>query len=184
MERADYRPFCEVVLGFAELKGKQLSAPALELYWRALQHWSLADFRLAAEQLVRTSEFMPTPKDFEDLRKAGDETAAEAWDAVFFKRGAVTPRARRAAELAAGGRYLGHLDLEREVPHVQRRFMEIYRELADVEQTRGAVPQIAAKRTNGLTHVARVQQVLAAFDAGNRVNVDREDSRAPETAGS
>lgn len=181
MERADYRPFCEVVLGFAELKGKQLSAPAMELYWRALQHWTLEEFRVAADQLLRTTEFMPTPKDFEDLRRAGEETAAEAWDAVFFGRGVVTPRAKRAAELAAGGRYLGHLDLDREVPHVQRRFADIYRELADVEQTRGAVPQLAAKRTNGLTHV-RVQQALAAFDAGNRIGVDQQESR-PDDAG-
>lgn len=154
MTPAERKSFLEVVIGFAELKGKQLSAPALELYWNAMQHWPLDAFRAAAQQLVRTCEFMPTPKDFEDLRRAGDLTAGEAWDAVYLGHGDVSPRARRAAEIAANGRRLGMLDIEREVPHVQRRFIEIYRELTDVEETREALPFLDAAplriRSDGL----------------------------------
>jgi hypothetical protein len=150
VKREDYEPFCEVVVGFAELKGKQLSAPAIELYWHAMQHWPIEDFRSAAQQLLRTCEFMPVPKDFEDLRRAGDLTAGEAWDAVYLGRGIATDRAWRAAEIAANGRRLGMLDMEREIPHVQRRFLEIYRELTDVEETREYVPQLTARTHDGL----------------------------------
>ena len=76
MNAIDRKAFCEIVLGFAELKGKQLSAAAIELYWRSMQHWPLEDFRAAAQQLLRTCEFMPTPKDFEDLRRASKPLTA------------------------------------------------------------------------------------------------------------
>lgn len=157
MTQDDYDGFCEVVIGFAELKGKQLSAPAVELFWHAMRHWPLDAFRAAAEQLLRTCQFMPTPKDFQDLLRAGEHTAGEAWDAVYLGRGVVTERARRAAEIASSGRRLGMLDIEREVPHVQRRFIEIYNELTDVEHTRAALPDleevIARIRTDGLRRI-------------------------------
>ena len=79
----DRRPCLEIVIGFAELKGKKLSTPALELYWTAMQAWDLQDFRAAANHLLKTCEFMPTPKDFEDLRKAGRMKAGEAWAFVL-----------------------------------------------------------------------------------------------------
>lgn len=162
MRSEDRKAFLDVVIGFAELKGKQLSAPALELYWNAMQHWSLADFKLAAQQLLRTSEFMPTPKSFEDLRRAGQPTAGEAWAAVYLGNGEVTPRAARAAVIAANGRRLAMLDIEREIPHVQRRFLEIYDELTDVEETREALPSFSQKRITG-GELKRLGAVLPAL---------------------
>jgi len=155
MELNDRKAFIETVIGFAELKGKVLSAPALELYWEAMKSWPLADFKAAAQHLLKTCEFMPTPKNFEDLRRNGEPTAGEAWSAVFLGRGVVTPRAKKAAQIAASGRYLGHLDLEREVPHVQRRFMEIYSELTDVEETREALPDLSP-RGNGFKQIGDI----------------------------
>ena len=40
MTPADYDAFCAVVVGFAEIKGKHLSAAAIEIYWRSMQHCS------------------------------------------------------------------------------------------------------------------------------------------------
>lgn len=161
MEQRDYDSFCEVLLGFAEIKSKVLSAPAVELYWRAMQPWSIEAFRTAALHLLRTCEWMPTPKHFQDLLRAGEQTAGEAWDAVYLGRGVVTERARRAAEIASSGRKLGMLDIEREVPHVQRRFLEIYNELTDVEQARTALPNLEETalriRTDGLKRLGKLQ---------------------------
>ena len=161
MTPEDRKPFLEVIVGFAELKGKQLSAPAMELYWRTMQNWSLDDFRAAAEQLLRTCVFMPTPKDFEDLLRDGEPTAGEAWAAGYLGQGLATPRARRAAEIASSGRRLAMLDIEREVPHVQRRFLQIYDELTDVEETRAALPHLTDEstlrlRTGGLKKLSEM----------------------------
>lgn len=139
----DFDEFSKVVVGFAELKGKKLSPPAIKLYFRAMQHWSLDEFKLAAEQLLRTSTFMPTPKEFEDLRKAGDLTAGEAWDLV--KSGAVLEpgsRAYRAAQIVGGQYYIRHADVERDLPFIERRFLQAFADLEKVDPVREALPQI------------------------------------------
>lgn len=140
MQPHDRKAFLEVVIGLAELKGKQLSAPALELYWRAMQDWTIEEFRSAASHLVRTCEFMPAPKDFEDLRKSITRpTAADAW----FTRGtSPDPIANAAMRIAAQGRYVGHIPLD-ELPFVQRRFVQVYEELADRAEAEAALPQLA-----------------------------------------
>jgi hypothetical protein len=142
MRLEDYDSFCAVVGGFAELKGKQLSPAAIELYWHAMSSWTLEDFRAAAAHLLKSCEFMPTPADFEKLKRAHEPTAAEAWDSVLSNR-PLSDRARRAADIASGRRYIGHLDIERELPHVQRRFFEIYADLSEAEDTRDALPSLA-----------------------------------------
>ena len=156
MEPRDYDSFAEVIAGFAELKGKQLSAPAIELYWRAMKHWRIEDFRAAAEHLLRRCEFMPVPKDFEDLRRASEPTAAEAWATALQNcgcwrtGGAPNGRIARAAETVGGFRAIAMAHTERDLPHIQRRFMQAYDELTDVEETRQAVPEVTWRNGKAL----------------------------------
>lgn len=159
----DFDSFCEVVTGFAELKGKQLSAPAIELYWRAMQHWSIEDFRKAAGHLLRTCTFMPTPKDFEDLRKAGRPTVGEAWANALahcqsgaWRRGSCgDPRIDAAASMVGGYGAIALCSTDK-LGFIERRFAEHYETLEDVTDTREAVPQIANDRreSGGLKRIA------------------------------
>lgn len=155
MKPADRQKFVEVIMGFAELKGKQLSAPAMELYWRSLQHWPLADFLAAAEHLIRTCEFMPMPKDFEDLRKAGKPTAGEAWatavancgschSALGYTSGGTCgdPFIDRVVRAIGGYRAIALCDSEK-LHFLERRFSEHFETMQDAEDTRDAVPEIA-----------------------------------------
>jgi hypothetical protein len=137
MQPQDRKAFLEVVLGFAELKGRQLSGPALELYWNAMQDWSLEEFKHAANALLKSSEFMPTPKDFHDLRKKMLPSAAEAWGLKESD-----PLAKRALAIATQGRYWGHIPLD-ELQWVQKRFLDVYEELRDVEDARATAPMLA-----------------------------------------
>jgi len=173
MTPADRKKFLEVVVGFAELKGKQLSAPALELYWRALQRWSLDDFLAAAEQLVRSCEFMPTPKDFEDLRKAGRRTAGEAWTlALEFARkgfdrwtdGGISRNQipdpddeflMRAVRAIGGFRAIAMSNVD-STHFLERRFCEHYEAMQDADEVREAVPQLACSRTPLLSGPRRI----------------------------
>lgn len=150
MNATDRKKFLEVVVGFAELKGKQLSAPALELYWRALSGWPLEDFLSAAEQLVRTSEFMPTPKDFEDLRKAQRLTCGEAWITALE----TARRWREGYSISSGDEFVdrvvraigGYRTIamcEMEKTHfLERRFAEHFDEMQTAGDTRESVPQL------------------------------------------
>lgn len=150
MKPTDRQKFAEVVLGFAELKGKQLSAPALELYWRALQQWELDEFLAAAEQLIRTSEFMPTPKDFEDLRKAGRLTSGEAWiearaAARSWREGysvsSGDPFIDRVAHAIGGYRTIAMCDMDR-LHFLERRFAEHFEDMQQAQDTRTALPEL------------------------------------------
>ena len=160
MKPSDRDAFLKIVIGFAELKGKKLSAPALELYWGAMREWSLVDFRHAAEQLIRTCEFMPTPKDFEDLRKAGRPTAAESWaravhhaSSSAYRDGHLGDAAIDTCVAALGGYYAIAMTDRDKLPHLERRFTEHYEHQVDAQDTRAAVPQLAADtRRQELTH--------------------------------
>ena len=151
MNAGDRKKFIEVVVGFCELKSKQLSAPALELYWRSLQHWTLGDFLAAAEQLVRTSEFMPTPKDFEDLRKASRSTSGEAWvlaceTARNWRElrpnvSSGDPFVDRVARAVGGYRAIAMHDSEK-LHFLEKRFAEHFEAMQEVGDTRDALPEL------------------------------------------
>lgn len=151
MTEDDFEKFSEVVLGFAELKGKQLSAPAIELYFRALHDWTLEDFRAAAGELLRRCEFMPTPKDFEDLRRAGRMAAPEAWALVLDRArghnelvGDFDNPTLQAALRAIGGLQAVQMSQIDKTPFLERRFAEHFETLEDRGEVRAAIPQIAS----------------------------------------
>ncbi len=168
MTPTDYDDFCAVVIGFAELKGKSLSSPAIELYWRAMQDWTLGDFKLAAEQLLRTSEWMPTPKEFEDLRRSGRPTSGEAWEKAraacgsAIQCGQVTHNGAcgdvlidRAVRAIGGYGVIAMCDRDK-LGFLERRFAEHYESIRDAEDVRAAVPQIAQEdRRLGLDGLVR-----------------------------
>lgn len=170
MRREDRKAFAEIVLGFAELKGKQLSAPALQLYWNAMQGWSIEDFRAAAEHLVRTERFFPGPDAFEELRKAGRETPGEAWlEAQNYLRWSVNgytldPKCpapiAKCIRLLGGANVIAMCDSDK-LHFLERRFCEHYETIQDSDDVRGSVPAIAymdaepARRFNGLHKIGR-----------------------------
>jgi len=177
MTPADRKDFLEVIIGFAELKGKQLSAPALELYWRSMQAWSLDDFRKAAEHLIRTCEFMPMPKDFEDLRKAGRATSGEAWAAVLkfartsyspnfpvdprYLRGPLAdPLVQRAVNAVGGWNAIAMSNSE-STHFLERRFAEHFESMSDSVDIREAVPEIAYSGTRSLQGPQSARSLLA-----------------------
>ena len=176
MTPTDRKKFVEVVIGFAELKGKQLSAPALELYWRSLQHWALADFLQAAEHLIRTSEFMPLPKDFEDLRKAGRPTAGEAWTRAIANCGSChsplgytaggtcgDPFVDRVVRAIGGYRAIAMCDSEK-LHFLERRFSEHFESIQDAEDIREEVPRIAFTKRRAIGGPTKVSEMLEVED--------------------
>lgn len=170
MTPADFDEFSAIVLGFAELRGRELSSPAIKLFWNAMQDWTLTDFKQAANVLLASSKFMPTPYDFQQLRRAGEQTAHEAWSQVLNGEPPLDPgsRAWRAAQSVGGQYYVRHANLERDVPHIERRFIEAYEQLAEVEPVREALPQIAKppvhKAMRGPAPIATLLPQLRAPD--------------------
>jgi len=79
MTPADRKPFLETIVGFAELRGKQLSAPAIELYWRSMQDWNLNDFRAAAAQLQPIDTVYVDFRNTDGLRREAEEARRDGF---------------------------------------------------------------------------------------------------------
>jgi hypothetical protein len=154
MLQTDKPKFLAVLNGLAAIKpGAKLTTEALTLYWNALSAWTIEDFTAAANQLARTSEFMPNPYHFEQLRKAGRMTAGEAWAVV---REAARGHAELpddasilAAVRALGGlRAIGMTNSD-QMQFLERRFAEHYESINDAEDVREALPNLTTPRLRG-----------------------------------
>lgn len=146
MQPADRSAFVAILNGLAAIKpNAKLTAEAYEIWWLAMRGWDIDDFRAAAAHVARSIAFMPSPYDFEQLRKAGELTAGEAWQ-LALGGGPLEPGSRtaRAAAIVGGQQRMRMADIERDLPHIQRRFMEVYDELTDVDAVRVALPGISA----------------------------------------
>jgi hypothetical protein len=151
MTATDRKQFLEIVIGFAELKGKVLSAVALELYWRSMQDWDLADFQLAANHLLRTCTFMPTPKDFEDLRKSGRDTASESWDRAVkhasssaYRWGPLGDARIDMLVRGLGGYSAIAMCDESKLQFLERRFCDNFDNVQNADDVRKTIPQITS----------------------------------------
>jgi hypothetical protein len=144
--------------------GQEPDGLVLDAYWIALRDWKYDDFEQAAQHLMATATFMPRPADFNALRHAGEPTAAEAWTAVLeacvdWRDPTKMPNGRvaRAAASVGGFRAIAMADVENDLPHIQRRFLEAYEGLTDVESVRRALPEIAIHSSRvalkGPTHI-------------------------------
>jgi hypothetical protein len=147
MQPADRGEFMRTLNGLAAIKGKDLTPEALDVWWSAMRAWALADFKAAASHLVTACQFMPTPYDFAQLNRAGELTAGEAWVRVL-SGAPLEPDSRtaRAARIVGGQTHVRAANIERDLPHIQRRFMDAYDELTDVDETRHALENTGLRR--------------------------------------
>lgn len=161
MEPHDMSRFRAVMAGMAKLYEKELDGVLLDAYWLALRNWSLTDFEDAAGHLMATAKFMPRPADFNELRKAGEPTAGEAW-AVVLSGAKLEPGSvmERAANAVGGQKQIRMANIEHDLPHVQRRFIESYEAIRDAQEVRNSVPQIA--RTEAHAALTQIRQKLIA----------------------
>jgi hypothetical protein len=149
----DREAFARIVLGFAELKGRALSKPAVDLFWSAMQGWTIEEFRGAAEHLLRTLPYFPTPHDFEQLRKArlpkpGDafaQAVAHAASGEWRTRGCGDDLVDRAVR-ALGGYVVVALCDQDKLPFLERRFAEHYAGMSDAEAVVDALPNLSTWR--------------------------------------
>lgn len=190
MQPNDFARFNAVMTGMAEVHQRELSTFLLDVYWLAMKDWSLEDFEAAAGHLLQNLKWMPKPSDFTDLRKAGQPTAHEAWDTAVANCTSWRDGKSYAGELIdrvvrsiGGYRAIAMADQERDLPHIQRRFLEAYADLSAVEPAREAVPQIAAvgarKALRGPTPMADFLPNLERPSKGGDIGIPRDPRLTP-----
>jgi hypothetical protein len=156
----DRQQFAATLTGLAAIKpGARLTPEALELWWSAMQTWSIEDFRSAANHLARSCEFMPSPFHFEQLRKAGRRTAAEAWEKARKACGSCVQLGHytddgtcgdelidRAVAGIGGYKVIAQCNTD-SLHFLERRFSEHYETLRDVTDTRETLPRITGNHS-------------------------------------
>jgi len=175
MQATDKPDFLKVMNGMAAMRKATLIPEVLDLWWACMADWKLEDFKAAAIQVLKTQTFMPSPKDFEDLRKAGRETAGEVFAGIgryieyspyghTIKAG--TPRPIAAAIRAMGGADAYAMCEVEKLPFLEKRFCQHYEEIIEHEDTRQSVPQIAyGKDSLQLTKVAGTFTAIGKVDS-------------------
>lgn len=155
MQQTDKIEFVRVLEGLASIKpGAKLTPEGLDMWWAAMADWSLPEFKHAASHLARSVEFFPNPYHFEQVRKAGRPTAAEAFIRArevaggleLGKHGDYTdvgvtsgdPAIDRAVR-AIGG-YVALAMRPMDTMHFfEKRFAEHYRDIGDAIDSRRAI---------------------------------------------
>jgi hypothetical protein len=154
----DRPEFLRVMNGLATVYSSPLTPEALDVWWSAFSSWTLEQFKAAASACVTHCTFMPRPSDFFGVKRAARLTAGEAWEVAGNKSDAL---ADRALHIATQGRYFGHIPYD-EHPWIQKRFLEIYEQLADVADMREAAPQLTGPGKDWLDATAEHVRSLAA----------------------
>lgn len=159
VQERDKGEFLAVLTGLASIKRVQLTKEALDLWWLTMGDWPIDEFKQAAAHLLRAHEWMPSPHNFEALRKAGRPTAGEAWSLALrhaassgYRSGPLNDPLVDAVTRAIGGYEAIAMCNTDKLGFLERRFCEHYEQMQDADDVREAVPQIAhhgAKRLAG-----------------------------------
>jgi hypothetical protein len=143
-----------ILAGLATIKpGAKLTPEAYEVWWMAMQHWPLDEFKAAAAHLARTSEFMPSPYHFEQLRKANRPTSGEAFaeavqhaaSGAWRAGGTGDPLIDQAVRALGGFRVIAMCE-EDKLPFLERRFAEHFESITDAEVVRYSLPDLTPDR--------------------------------------
>jgi hypothetical protein len=162
MQPDDRPEFLRILNGLAAVKpGAKLTPEALDLWWSAHADWPIDEFKSAAGQLAKTVEFFPNPYHFAQLRKAGGQTAGEAWALVretvrrtgWGEPTSISPRIDRVVRAMGGYDALGMTNTDA-MPFREKRFVELWEEFGEADEARAALP--STQRLSGPTGASKL----------------------------
>ena len=151
MDSSDRPQFLKVLNGLATIKSKDLTEEAYELWWRCLKDWPIDGFKDAAGYLLLNCQFMPTPYDFEQLRKKGEVSAHEAWAMAMhhvegaWRQGVLGDALIDRVVAALGGYSVIALTHKDKLGFLERRFLDAYNDLLDTSVVREALPDLTER---------------------------------------
>ncbi len=151
MDSSDREEFLQVLNGLAAIKSKELTKEAYELWWQSMKDWSIGDFKEAAGYLLKNCQFMPTPYDFEQLRKKGEVSAHEAWAMAMqhvegaWRQSVLGDALTDRVVAMLGGYGVIALTHQERLGFLERRFQDAYNDLLDTSVVREALPDLTER---------------------------------------
>ena len=151
MDSSDRTEFVRVLNGLAAIKRVDLTEDAYELWWQSMKSWPIDGFKDAAGYLLKNCQFMPTPYDFEQLRKKNAPSAREAWATALahaegaWRKGVLGDVLTDQVVETLGGYRLIALTNSDKLGFLERRFMDAYNDLSDTGGVREALPNLSKR---------------------------------------
>lgn len=152
MDSNDRPEFVRVLNGLAAIKRVDLTTEAYELWWRAMKNWPIDDFKDAASYLLNNCQFMPSPHDFEQLRKKGETSAHEAWSMALrhaaggWRHGLLGDVLIDRVVATLGGYSVIALTHKEKLGFLEHRFLDAYNDFSDTTVVREALPDLTQGR--------------------------------------
>ena len=152
MDNNDRPEFVQVLNGLAAIRRVDLTKEAYELWWQSMKDWPLDDFKDAAGYLLLNCQFMPTPYDFEQLRKKGEVSAHEAWSMAMqhvegaWRQGVLGDALTDRVVAMLGGYGVIALTHQEKLGFLERRFLDTYNDLLDTSVVREALPDLTERQ--------------------------------------
>jgi hypothetical protein len=139
MESNDLKAFRDIMKALAEIfdAGDPPSPVKIELYFKALQEFSIDDIKLAAAEIVKTRVYpdFPKPAEFRkilDVREAGDPMLAWGELMACLERGGPNfsdPVIPAVVKAMGGWQHLSMMSY-RDLDFAQARFVDMYKSMA------------------------------------------------------
>ncbi len=148
MNSSDRPEFVEMLNGLAAIKRVDLTKEVYEIWWRAMKDWSIDAFRDAAGYLLKNCQFMPSPYDFEQLRKENATSAAEAWSLALqhaegkWRQCLLGDELIDRAVASLGGYRVIALTNTEKLGFLERRFKDTYNDFHCTDSVRKALPEL------------------------------------------
>lgn len=174
MEPSEKAEMARVLVGLAQIKpGGKITQESLDIWWLAMQDWSLDEFREAATHLAKTVEFFPSPYHFEQLRQSKSMTAGEAWAVALkhaagaWRAGPSVPEIERAVASMGGWRSIAMASTD-SLAFVEKRFIDAFKELTERTESREALMALPGSnqpkglKSNGLKLISVDLEKLGA----------------------
>jgi len=175
----DRPEFVRVLNGLAAIRRVDLTKDAYELWWQCLKDWPVSDFKDAAGYLLKNCQFLPTPYDFEQLRKKGETSAREAWALALdhaggaWRKGVLGDAMTDRVIAMLGGYPVIALTSTDKLGFLERRFMDAYNDLLDTDGVRKALPDLTEK-----TPLQNGSPVLTRGTETEATRSDQENKRS------
>ena len=151
MNSSDRPEFVRVLNGLAAIKRVDLTEDVYKLWWQSMKDWPIDGFKDAAGYLLKNCQFMPTPYDFEQLRKKSEPSAHEAWAKALqhaeraWKKGVLGDALIDQVVAILGGYRMIALTNRDKLGFLERRFVDAYTDFQDTNGAREALPDLTER---------------------------------------
>ena len=173
VDHSDRIEFVRVLNGLAAVKRVDLTKEVYEIWWQSMKDWSIEAFRDAAGYLLKNCQFMPSPYDFEQLRKKSETSPSEAWSLALrhaegnWRHGPLGDALIDRAVAMLGGSGVIALTNMENLGFLERRFRDAYDDLRCTDSVRKALPGFVAE--------PRIQSDLRVLSQGVDTECTRSD---------